>query len=121
MRNNFLSQSKIAHTALLTAVYVAACFAVFDWRGVLSRALIFSVCLAAVLLAEKTESILNALRVIHAKTDRLYFVLFFTCVTVAFGLYYGYGLLRTWVEAMLAFMFFLAFSAIGNHLNRNNH
>lgn len=108
------------HGVLLTALYGVACILLFDWKATLSHALIFGLSLASVLVSQRSNSIVEALRRIREEKDgRLYFVLFFSAVAFGFGLYYGLGIARVVIETLLAFMFFLAFSTVGSYWGRD--
>ncbi|MDZ4075203.1 MAG: hypothetical protein U1E04_10710 [Hylemonella sp.] len=104
---------------LFGVLYGVVCSIDFDWKGVFSHTAIFSICMASILIAERTTSISRAVQAIHARSHRIYWTVFFASITVGVGVYYGYELLRALIEAVLAFMFFLAFSGIGNQLRRS--
>ena len=110
------SRSRLRHIALAVAIYSLLCLYELDLAEAVSHTVIFALCYWGVLSIEGKDSLFKALRSIHSRSNRLYFVFPLTLLVPAFALYSGVGFLRGALVSLLALVFFLVFSGLSDFL-----
>jgi hypothetical protein len=107
-----VERSFLSRVGLVILIYSLACIYALAPTEALSHTAIFGLCYWGVLSIEREDSLFKALRSIHSRSNRLYFVLPLTLVVPAFAIYSGVGLLRTALVSLLALVFFLVVSGL---------
>ena len=100
----------------MVLIYSLACIYELAPVEALSHTAIFGLCYWGVLSIEGKDSLFQALRSIHSRSNRLYSVLPLTLLIPAFAMYSGASVLRTSLVSLLALVFFLVFSGLGDFL-----
>jgi hypothetical protein len=99
---------------LVVLAYASVCAYELAPQEALSHTAIFGLFYWGVLSIERQDSLFKALRSIHSRSSRLYFVLPLTLLVPVFAIYSGVGVVRTVLVSLLALVFFLIFSGLGD-------
>jgi hypothetical protein len=111
-------RSQLVRIGLVVLVYASVCAYQLSPHEALSHTAIFGLCYWGLLSVEGQDSLIKALRSIHSRSNRLYFVLPLTLVVPAFAIYSGVGVVRAALMSLLALVFFLVFSGLGDFMPR---